>query len=66
MNDADVDDHSSTEVEESGYQLVLPSGDYLFYTISPLPYDTLLVDYYYCVYCTFSLSLSIITCMWMV
>ena len=30
MNDADADAdvNSSTEAEESGYQLVLPSGDY--------------------------------------
>ena len=34
MNVGDVDDSSSTKVDESGYQLVLPSGDYWFlYTI---------------------------------
>jgi len=28
MDDADVDSNSATELDESGYQLVLPSGEY--------------------------------------
>ena len=44
MVDADANGSSLTEVDESGYQLVLPSGTYGWFLYTN--YNTMLVDFY--------------------